>query len=407
MTHNFSILAMSEFLYVVAYNDDTTFNPLVLKNSSLYDPKNNFKPIDPKPNQKSLTDAHREIVKGLMPEAKAAWEKMQAAKQAQTPAPAQAPAAAPAQTVTPQSTLDALIAESVAKLSLESVMAAAKPALDTFIQTTYGVLPKSIEVKTPTETHKVQGITGKYFETALKLVGADIPTFLAGPAGCGKNVICKQVAEALGLDFYFSNAVTQEYKLTGFIDANGNYQKTQFFEAFTKGGLFMLDEIDASTPEVLIILNAAIANRYFDFPCGRFDAHEDFRIMAAGNTFGTGADAEYTGRFQLDASSLDRFAILEVSYEKDVEMALAKGNTKLLDFIYDFREAVKKSNILFTISYRAIERLATLSQILDSTQAVQLAVLRGMEKEDAKMVYNNMSIHANEFKSALYAITHA
>lgn len=46
----------------------------------------------------------------------------------------------------------------------------------------------------------------------------------------------------------------------------GNYQETQFFKAFTEGGLFMLDEMDASIPEVLVILNAAIANRYFDFP---------------------------------------------------------------------------------------------------------------------------------------------
>lgn len=80
---------------------------------------------------------------------------------------------------------------------------------------------------------------------------------------CHFPVICQQVAEALGLDFYFTNAVTQEYKLTGFIDANGNYQETQFYKAFTKGGLFFLDEMDASIPETLIILNAAIANRYY------------------------------------------------------------------------------------------------------------------------------------------------
>lgn len=69
----------------------------------------------------------------------------------------------------------------------------------------------------------------------------------------------------MGLDFYFTNAVSQEYKLTGFIDANGKYQETQFYKAFTQGGLFFLDEMDASIPEVLVILNAAIANRYFDF----------------------------------------------------------------------------------------------------------------------------------------------
>ena len=131
---------------------------------------------------------------------------------------------------------------------------------------------------------------------------------LTGAAGTGKNVICKQVAQALGLKFYFSNAVTQEYKLTGFTDANGRYQPTQFYKAFTEGGVFMLDEIDASIPEVLVILNSAIANGYFDFPApiGYVDAHPDFRVVAAGNTTGNGADFEYVGRNQLDASSLEQ-----------------------------------------------------------------------------------------------------
>ena len=55
------------------------------------------------------------------------------------------------------------------------------------------------------------------------------------------------------------------------------------------GGLFFLDEMDASIPEVLVLLNAAIANGYFEFPNGKITAHEDFRVVAAGNTVGSGA----------------------------------------------------------------------------------------------------------------------
>lgn len=74
--------------------------------------------------------------------------------------------------------------------------------------------------------------------------------------------------------------------------------------------------MDASAPEVLIHLNAALANGYFDFPNGKVYAHEDFRVVGAGNTTGQGADAQYTGRTQLDASSLDRFKLVEVNYNK-------------------------------------------------------------------------------------------
>lgn len=48
-----------------------------------------------------------------------------------------------------------------------------------------------------------------------------IPVYLAGPAGSGKNHTVEQIAKELGWNFYFSNSIQQEYKLTGFIDAGG------------------------------------------------------------------------------------------------------------------------------------------------------------------------------------------
>jgi len=409
---NYQILSMNELFCVVTVEGAKEYKPYILKGGQLYDVIK-FRPLDPKPKQKCLTDEHQAAAKVLLKEAEEKWKAMAAKKAAQVEkqkaeleaaakkAAASVPAPAPAKTQTPQTALDALIAEAVAKLSVGSVMEQAKPTIDDYIKQTYGLLPKSIEVKSQFGTHQVKGVTASEFQTVLPLVTAGIPVFLSGPAGCGKNVMCKQVAEALGLQFYFSNAVTQEYKITGFIDANGKYQETQFYQAFTKGGVFMLDEIDASTPEVLVLLNAAIANGYFDFPTGRVDAHKDFRIIAAGNTYGTGADAEYTGRFQLDASSLDRFCIVDVTYDKTIEEALAGGNKDILNFIWDFRRAVKKAAINFTVSYRAIERLAKMISLFDTEQAVKLAILRGMEKEDAKLVSNNMSIYGNKFASAL------
>ena len=293
---------------------------------------------------------------------------------------------------TPADMINNLLVDTVAQLAAKDVVEVAKPLLDDFIMETYGKLPQRLEVVTETKTNVVQGITHEKFETVLQLIACKIPVFLTGPAGCGKNVLCKQVSEALGLEFYFSNAVTQEYKLTGFIDANGHYQETQFYKAFTEGGLFMLDEIDASTPEVLVILNAAIANGYFDFPTGRVDAHEDFRLIAAGNTFGTGADIEYTGRYQLDAASLDRFAVIQIDYSKAVEEAIAGGNKNLLQFIWSFREAVEKAQIKFVVSYRAIERLHKLEDVLEAGEALKICLLRSLDLDDMKVICRNMNL---------------
>lgn len=121
---------------------------------------------------------------------------------------------------------------------------------------------KVTEIGSPEPESYVDGIVRHYQYTTIKAcVSSDIPVYLYGPAGTGKNFTLQQIAEDEGLEFYFTNSVQQEYKLTGFIDAGGVYHETEFYKAFTNGGLFFLDEMDASIPEVLVLLNAAIANR--------------------------------------------------------------------------------------------------------------------------------------------------
>lgn len=240
---------------------------------------------------------------------------------------------------------------------------------------------------------KVEGVTHEQFETILKFVAMDEPVMLVGPAGSGKNIICKQVADALGLDFYFSNAITQEYQLTGFVDAMGNYQGTQFYDCFTKGGLFLLDEMDASSPDVLIKLNAAIANGYFDFPkFGRIEAHKDFRVIACGNTWGNGASLEYVGRNQLDGASVNRFGQVFVDYDARIEEAVAEGNMKVVEFCREMRRVAEKNGCHLIISYREISRLHKMIDYaqMDERVAIQTCVVKGLEKDTLRMIAQEM-----------------
>lgn len=261
-----------------------------------------------------------------------------------------------------------------------------------FIYQEYGPIQRKITTVVNGVSHDTYGLQHEKFNTVLQFVANDEPVFLSGPAGSGKNFICKQVADALGLRFYFSNAVTQEYKLTGFTDAMGNYQPTQFYKAFTEGGLFMLDEIDASIPEVLVILNAAIANRYFDFPApiGYKEAHPDFRVVAAGNTTGHGADYDYVGRNQLDGASLDRFAIVEVDYSPLIENGLA-SDIKLADFCREFRQASKKTGVNIIVSYRAIDRLSKMSKVISLEEALKTCLVKDLGKDDLNIIINELT----------------
>lgn len=229
-------------------------------------------------------------------------------------------------------------------------------------------------------------VTHNKFKDLILLISNNIPAMLTGGAGSGKSSTCEKVAEALGLDFYFSNAVTQEYKLTGFIDANGKYQETQFYKAFKDGGLFVLDEIDASVPEALIIINTAIANGYFDFPNGKVKAHENFRIVACANTYGLGGDDVYVGRNQLDAASLDRFVVVKFDYDPELERNLA-NDKNWVEFIQALRKQIIKRKIKHIVSMRAIiygDKL--LAAGADIEKILNEVVFKNLELDDIKSI---------------------
>lgn len=369
-----------------------------LSGGACYDPEQDFTPVfNENQSYRKPKSGIRERYTAQIANADKAFDKLynefKANKEVQ-PTVIEKPVPAPASSGLGNQ-LEKIMLEVLASQSVDKVMEIAKPKIEEHIISTFGVLPQVHQIQMPQATVEITGVVHEEFDTVLQLVNCDIPVFLTGAAGTGKNVICKQVAEAMGLEFYFTNAVTQEYKLTGFIDANGKYHETQFYKAFTQGGVFMLDEIDASIPEVLIILNAAIANRYFDFPTGRVEAHEDFRLIAAGNTFGTGADIEYTGRFQLDAASLDRFAVVEIDYSPAIEDAVANGNKELLEFVRAFRKACRDCGVKHLATYRAISRMAKLDGLMDTEKVLKMALVKGLGKDDINVISKTMRVSDN------------
>lgn len=347
--------------------------------------------------QKPLYPHLRAEVQANLEEAKAELSKIASRF---SPAPAAPAAASPVGTE-----LEKLLIQTIAAASVDKIIETAKPEIDKHIIETFGILPQVHKVESPKGTREVKGVTHEAFDKVLKLVNLDIPVFLSGAAGTGKNVICKQVAEGLGLDFYFTNAVTQEYQLKGFIDANGTFHETQFYKAFTKGGLFFLDEMDGSIPETLIILNAAIANRYFDFPTGKVEAHPDFRVIAAGNTVGTGADIEYTGRFQLDASSLDRFALVEIDYSPAIENGVTGGNNELCAFARMFRKVTNQTGIRCLFSYRSMERISKLEEMggFELPEILKISLTKGLRQDDLNIILKEFEKRGfnNKYVSAL------
>lgn len=226
----------------------------------------------------------------------------------------------------------------------------------------------------------------KEYGTIKNCIELNVPIYLAGPAGSGKNFTLEQIAEELGMAFHFSNSVQQEFKLTGFIDAGGTYHETEFYKACKEASegndvVFFLDEMDASIPEVLVLLNAAIANGYFEFPTGIIKFGDKVHFVAAGNTVGSGADEQYTGRMVLDQATLDRFAIIPFDYDKNIELSLCKGNYDLVNFIEALRDEAYKKGIRATFSYRCITMLSKLEEVMNLEKALQISVMKGFDKD--------------------------
>lgn len=258
--------------------------------------------------------------------------------------------------------------------------------------------PKKVELPKVEEPKEVRH---EKYNLIKSCIEKDIPVFLVGDAGTGKNYTLEQISWELGLEFYFTNSIQQEYKLTGFIDAGGKYHETEFYKAFKNGGIFFLDEIDASIPEVLVLLNAAIANRYFEFPNGRIKAHENFRVVSAGNTVGSGADELYTGRLVLDQATLDRFVIIKFDYDRNIEMHLSKNNKELVDFIRTLRSEAKTNGIRATFSYRCISMVTKLESVgLSLRDILEIAVFKGMEKDTINN-FRCYNLGINKYKSAM------
>lgn len=228
------------------------------------------------------------------------------------------------------------------------------------------------------------------FDEVLSLVQLDEPVMLIGPAGSGKNHSIAQIAQALGKKMYYTNNASNEFKLTGFIDAGGHYRDTEFYKAFKNGGIFFLDEIDNSDPSALIVINSALANGYMAFPHETIDRHPDFRMVAAANTWGKGSDLQYVGRNALDGATLDRFDNIFFDYDRKLERALYPSQ-QVLQFMWSFRDSVEKTKTPHIVSTRGIGKVykKEINGIPIET-ILRTNIIRNLGQDDLNTILGNM-----------------
>lgn len=204
------------------------------------------------------------------------------------------------------------------------------------------------------------------FEQVMFHIGCGDSVMLVGPKGCGKTYLSIDVAKALSLDYgmlSLSGGVT-ESRLFGRNVPNvqtgqNEFHPGLFIEMFEGGGLFLLDEVDAADPNMIVALNSALANGEVAVDRAKnpvITKHDDFVCIAAANTWGTGADRQYVGRNQQDSAFTERFVQIAMTYDEDLERDLAKGHEKFVDRFHYIRKNVEKNRLERTVSTRFLVR---------------------------------------------------
>lgn len=258
---------------------------------------------------------------------------------------------------------------------------------------------RKVVVKTPSGKTKTQtdGIYHRDFATALQAVTTGQNVALIGPTGSGKTTMAQQIAEALGVEFYFNGAIHHEHKLTGFMDANSNYKPTPFYEAFVNGGVYLWDEFDASGAQAVLAFNAAMANGMMDFPNGVKKKHDQCYILASLNTWGSGRDREYVGRNKMDAASMNRLTVqLEIGYDEELERMIS-SDKDWAEYCISARAAIMKLGIRHIVSPRAsIAGGELLAAGMSRTMVEQTVLWQGLDKADVKKVKRQMQGESSE-----------
>ena len=163
------------------------------------------------------------------------------------------------------------------------------------------------------------------------LQDAPDPLYIFGDTGTGKSSLVRQVAARLNYPVWETTG-SERLEVSDLIghltlhEGNMSFVDGPLVAAMKAGGVFILNEIDAANPAVLILLNTLFDKQ----PLLISETNElvtpapTFRFVATANTAGGGDDTgRFTGTNQLNQAFMDRFTILKAEYPApDDEKAL-------------------------------------------------------------------------------------
>ena len=256
--------------------------------------------------------------------------------------------------------------------------------------------PRKVEItltRPDGKKHKVSSPTHGMFDRLLRAATGRLPNgyvpgiFLQGEASSGKTTGAKMLAEALGLKWYFNGAISFPHEMLGFIDGAGKYHRTPFRDAYEHGGVYTFDEVDRSDPVALLAVNPHLANGVATFPDKQVKRHPDCIIVCTANTWGLGADANYSGATKLDAAFLSRFPV-RINWDIDPELeSKIVDHAEWLTRVRRARERARAVGLKVMIDTRVGQAGAALiAQGFTLDEAAEMTYLANLKPDQRRQV---------------------
>lgn len=255
------------------------------------------------------------------------------------------------------------------------------------------------------------------FDDILTMVIQNEAPYLWGPSGSGKSyLIKKQLSKVLDLKVITSGYITFEERVIGYTNAgNGDYVRSNFYRAYRLGNLVFFDEIDNSTPDATTILNPFVSiagDESYMFPNGvEVSRHPNFRIVAAGNTRGSGRTVAHNTRKKLDEATKQRFTPVFISYDNRILDKILEDYPGWSEFTKLFRNAVAKCHLdgnnsdepnsigTFTSRDALVVKRHKDDDSLDDEKLIEYQIIEDKEKDYLSNIWKEMQNEKNSIQT--------
>ncbi len=252
-------------------------------------------------------------------------------------------------------------------------------------------------------------------ETIALGIRENLPVLLIGDTGTGKTSFIRHLASLTNNGFrrLNLNGSTTIEELNGHYTADDKAVGLRWIdgilpEAMKNGYWLLLDELNASLPEILFVLQSVLDDDKFlvlpEHEGEIIRPHKDFRIFATMNP-----SLEYAGTKDLNKALLSRFPIvIQTQYPDAVrEMEIIRTHSPkttdkeaslMVRVAEEIRKGKANSSLSFICSTRELINWAKLSQFMPIEQAVEIALLNKVElPSDKKTVEDIIKLQVGKW----------